>query len=85
MSHVYAEIHAYPHPAVPRGAQLVDVVVSALRLLIASMHRRPSRAEEAAAVREMAMSLQSTDPSFAADLMAAAMRHEGLDDEVGRR
>lgn len=87
MSHVYAEVRAYPHPAVPRGAELVDLVVSALRALLASLtvSHRPSRAKEAAAVRELAMSLQNSDPSFAADLMAAAMRHEGLDDEDVRR
>ena len=86
-SHAYVEIRDYPHPAVPRGAELVDVVISALRALSATLfaRRRPTRAQEAAAVRELAMSLQGTDPSFAADLMAAAMRHEGLDDEVGRR
>jgi len=36
---------------------------------------------EAAAVREMARSYAKTDPSFAADLYAAADRHEALNDE----
>lgn len=35
-----------------------------------------SRAQEAAEVREMARRLQATDPGFAADLYAAADRHE---------
>ena len=36
---------------------------------------------EAQAVREMARSYAKTDPGFAADLYAAAARHEGLGDE----
>ena len=36
---------------------------------------------EAHAVREMARSYAKTDPSFAADLYAAADRHEALNDE----
>jgi len=35
---------------------------------------------EAQAVREMARSYAKTDPSFAADLYAAADRHEALND-----
>jgi hypothetical protein len=35
-----------------------------------------TRAQEAAQVREMARQLQATDPGFAADLYAAADRHE---------
>ncbi len=37
---------------------------------------------EAQKVREMAYSYSKTDPGFAADLYAAAARHEGLSDEV---
>ncbi len=44
--------------------------------------RFPTAAEEASLqaqeVREMAQSYAQTDPSFAADLFAAAARHEGL-------
>ena len=36
---------------------------------------------EAQAVREMARSYARTDPSFAADLYAAADRHEALNDK----
>lgn len=36
---------------------------------------------EAQAVREMARSYAKTDPSFAADLYAAADRHEALNDK----
>jgi hypothetical protein len=35
-----------------------------------------TRAEEAAEVRALAMSVSHTDPGFAADLLAAADRHE---------
>jgi hypothetical protein len=67
-------------PAVPRGARLVDGLMSLFEPLLRAPKRRvPTRAEEAAAVREMAIGLQASDPSFAADLMAAANRHE-IDD-----
>lgn len=73
-------------PALPRGAKLVDLIHSAF---IAAFRRAPAqpptRAEEAAGVREMARHLQHTDPSFAADLLAAAMRHESLDDDLATR
>ena len=71
-----------PAPSLPRGAMLVDLIHSAF---IAAFRRAPAqpltRAQEAAGVRELARSLQNTDPSFSADLLAAAMRHESLDDE----
>lgn len=71
-----------PAPSLPRGAVLVDLIHSAF---IAAFRRAPARpltrAEEAAGVRELARNVQHTDPSFASDLLAAAMRHEALDDE----
>ncbi len=39
--------------------------------------RVKTRAEEASYVRELAYRIQNTDPGFAADLFAAAARHEG--------
>lgn len=67
--------------AVPRGAvwaaQAAVAVVDALHRLFtrrAAMPRSP--AEEAEALRRYAMSFRTTDPGFAADLMAAADRHE---------
>lgn len=43
--------------------------------------RRPlTRYEEAARVRALAASVADTDPGFAADLYAAAARHDGYDD-----
>lgn len=38
--------------------------------------KAPTRVEEAAAVRELAARLQATDHGLAADLFAAADRHE---------
>lgn len=44
--------------------------------LLTAAPRALTRAQEAAEVREMARHLAATDPGFAADLMAAADRHE---------
>ena len=67
-------------PAMPRGSALFAALYS---LVDAAFRRRPAaaptRAEEAAAVREMARGLQHTDPGFASDLYAAAARHEALE------
>jgi hypothetical protein len=62
----------------PRGARVAaDLFVRALDWLGRPAARRTlSRAEEAATVRDMAYRLQHTDPGFAADLFAAAARHE---------
>lgn len=67
-------------PAMPRGSSLVAALYGAVAGLFRSTPAKVSRVEEAAAVREMARSLQFTDPSFAADLYAAAARHENLDE-----
>jgi hypothetical protein len=90
MSHTYVELHAIPNAVAPRGALLVDLVLSALRAAFtaaftAAVKRPVSRAQEAAEVRALARQMMDTDPSFAADLMAAAARHEGLDDIYPRR
>lgn len=67
-------------PAMPRGAWLAAQMFTR----VAAWWRKPaaplSRAAEAAHVREMAYGLLKTDPGFAADLFAAAARHESLDD-----
>jgi hypothetical protein len=42
--------------------------------------RRQDRTGEAEEVRSMARAWEKTDPGFAADLYAAAARHEGLSD-----
>ncbi|MBK7060599.1 MAG: hypothetical protein IPI03_11655 [Rubrivivax sp.] len=83
MSHTLVRVLHIETPAVPRGAQLVGQLFS---MLAAPMRRltapaaAPTRAVQAAAVREMARRMQDSDPGFAADLMAAAARHEALDD-----
>ncbi len=63
-------------PAMPRGAALAAAVYQGLVRLL---HREPApltRTQEAAAVRLMAMNVEQRDPGFAADLYAAACRHE---------
>lgn len=64
--------------------QLGELAQSAWRLLSRSMVSTTatvrSRGAEAAEVRAMAQHWERTDPGFAADLYAAAARHEGLDD-----
>lgn len=70
-------------PDNPRGARAAAALFVALWRLIAAAFRappaRPQNAqEEARAVREMAWQYQQVDPRFAADLMAAADRHERI-------
>ena len=64
----------------PRGALWAGRAASALWRLLARTPHEPSAAEaaarEAAAVRAMARHHMATDPGFAADLLAAADRHE---------
>ena len=69
---------------IPRGARVAaDVFTAGLRLLnglfraSATQRTLRDRAHEAAEVREMARKWERTDPGFAADLYAAAARHEG--------
>ncbi len=69
-------------PAMPRGARVAAKLFSSALNWLASAPAAPtlSRGEEAAPVRRMAYELQRTDPGFAADLYAAAARHESLAD-----
>jgi hypothetical protein len=69
-------------PAMPRGAAVAAALFArALNFLFRPpVARAKTRAEEAWAVRELAYRLQDSDPSLAADLHAAAARHEALDD-----
>ena len=68
---------------IPRGAKLgADLFLAAGRLLSRMIkgNARPtaqtSRLAEAEQVRELARHWERTDPGFAADLRAAAARHE---------
>ncbi|HSC01609.1 MAG TPA: hypothetical protein VLE45_16945 [Burkholderiaceae bacterium] len=64
----------------PRDLDWTARVAAALRALLSRKPRELSAAEaaaeEAALVRAMAHRHMNTDPGFAADLMAAADRHE---------
>ena len=85
MSHSTVQVLHVNTPAMPRGSSLIAALYQSVASLFRSTPKAgATRAEEAAAVRDMARRLQQTDPSFAADLYAAAARHE-MDDEVSAR
>jgi hypothetical protein len=82
-------IHVPPAIVAPRGAQWA--AHAAVRLLLAlrtAFAASPAtttptlrdRAREAESVRRLAASVQAREPSFAADLYAAAARHESLEE-----
>jgi hypothetical protein len=74
--------HSFPFAfgrrvSAPRGAKLAaELFIRATRWLSRPQPATASREQEAAALREMATRVQATDPGFAADLFAAASRHE---------
>lgn len=74
------DVVAVHPPVMPRGSALAAAAYTRLATFFRQVPRHLSRGEEAAEVREMAYRLQDTDPGFAADLFAAAARHESLDD-----
>lgn len=71
---------------IPRGARAAaEVFVAGTRLISRVLFAAPARtpmdavsvrAREAASLREYASRMQATEPGFAADLYAAADRHE---------
>lgn len=65
-------------PATPRGAILVGLLYSACAALTRRRPVQATRISEANAVRSMADRLIGSDPALAADLYAAAGRHEHL-------
>ncbi len=71
-------------PDNPRGARVAAAVVIALWRLLAGLARKKATpqattaAQEAQDVRELALTQQASDPRFAAELFAAADRHERL-------
>jgi hypothetical protein len=72
-------------PEVPRGAVWAASAFATVWSLLAAAwrlapRRELTRVEEAEAVRRLAASVQATEPSFAADLFAAAARHEGVEE-----
>ena len=76
------DVPAVRSAAAPRGARVAAQLFARLAgwLRVPPVAPARTRAEEAAEVRELAYRVQSTDPGFAADLFAAAARHEALDD-----
>ena len=68
--------------AAPRGALVAADLFARASAWLArtSTPRQSSHSEQAATVRELANRVQYTDPGFAADLYAAAARHESLTD-----
>lgn len=69
-----------PTFSIPRGARAgAELFLAAGRLLTAlfSFQPKPSSEMTAEEVRELALSVQNTDPGFSADLLAALARHEG--------
>jgi hypothetical protein len=78
-SHHYASALAGP----ARPSALAAWLLRAARRLVGrrtwASPAVPDRAREAAEVREWAMTIQRNDPRFAADLFAAADRHERED------
>ncbi|MCK7493350.1 MAG: hypothetical protein MZW92_19545 [Comamonadaceae bacterium] len=79
MAH-YADIQTpVAPPVIPRGALIAAELFS--RLMKRFHHdETPERVHDVAAVRELAHQVECSDPGFAADLYAAAARHEGLGD-----
>jgi len=83
MTTLSIQAHTLTRSFQPLGARVAAGLFS--RLLSAftasvSPSEAQSRADEAEHVRSLARRMQATDPGFAADLYAAAARHEGLDD-----
>jgi hypothetical protein len=69
-----------PAPTIPRGARAAaELFVAAGRLLSGLFTLQPKRSQDMSAeeVRHLALSVQNSDPGFAADLLAALARHDG--------
>ena len=62
-------------------ARLTEALLSSLRRPVRN-HHRLSLVEEANELRNFAGAYQRTDPGFAADLMAAADRHELMNEKA---
>jgi hypothetical protein len=84
MTTVHLQVARPAGPAYPFGSRIAAAVYLAAAQALAALARagrKPtpdakSPAEEAQAVRELAWEYQGVDPRFAADLRAAADRHE---------
>ena len=79
-------IHTPNHVAAPRGAALAAAVMASLlqgverivqwRAAAAARRHEASRVKDASKLRRYAYQFLGDDPRFAADLLAAADRHE---------
>ena len=86
MSTIHLQVAPRVGPTYPLGARIGAAVYLAVSHAVAALAHlgrtvtpaAKSPAEEAQAVREMAWEYQSIDPRFAAELLAAADRHERL-------
>jgi hypothetical protein len=86
MTTVHLQVASRVGPTYPLGSRLAAAVYLAVSHAVAALAHLgrqvasapKSPAEEAQAVREMAWEYQSIDPRFAAELVAAADRHEQL-------
>ena len=83
MSTIHLQVAPRVGPVNPRGSRLAAAMFIALWRAIERLGQRaPPRAksptQEAQEVRDMAWEYQRTDPRFAAELYAAADRHERL-------
>ena len=73
-----------PALGLPLGARPLGELFKAAGRLLAGLFTGPAKsvarnqADEAEEVRALARTWEKTDPGFAADLYAAAARHEGL-------
>ncbi len=75
---------ARAHAALRKATPVTNPFVAFLHAVSAAFkpapRRTPTRFEEAEQVRRLAASVADTDPGFAADLYAAAARHDGYED-----
>ena len=83
MTTIHLQVAPRVGPTVPRGARLAaDAMLFLSRawqgLFMVAPPAAAAPEEDARAVRELALQYQQSDPNFAADLMAAADRHERL-------
>jgi hypothetical protein len=78
LSKDYAMITTMTRSGLLPALLLQRLTAAAAKLLTPAPKRPLTRAQEAEEVRALARSLQRHDRGFAADLFAAAARHEGL-------
>jgi hypothetical protein len=86
MTTIHLQVAPRVGPDNPRGSRFAAALFLGMWRAFAAVTalgrttppREKSPAEQAQAVREMALTHQHSDPRFAAELMAAADRHEQL-------